>query len=52
MLVWARMVKGRWARSLDEAQGMPARDVLQALNYEGFLADYESAYMEMNRDSR
>lgn len=28
---------------------MNARAVLQALNYEKFCSDYESAYVELNR---
>ena len=32
-----------------EAQTLDARTVLQALHYEKFLKDYESAYFEINK---
>jgi hypothetical protein len=35
--------------SLREVQEFDARTVLQALNYEGFCNDYESAYVELNK---
>lgn len=35
--------------SLKEVKEMTAREVLQALNYEKFLNDYESAYVEANK---
>jgi hypothetical protein len=35
--------------SLSEVQGMDAFEVLQAINYEKYCADYEAAYIEINR---
>jgi hypothetical protein len=35
--------------SLREVETMDARQVLQALHYEEFCGDYESAYAEMNK---
>jgi hypothetical protein len=35
--------------TLREVEEMNARTVLQALYYESFISDYESAYMEMNK---
>ncbi len=35
--------------SLAEVREMDARTVLQALSYEKFCADYEAAYMEINK---
>lgn len=34
---------------MKEVSEMSAREVLEAIGYLGFLSDYESAYMEMNR---
>lgn len=45
MLVFFRLVKAGYG-SLREVMGFNAREVLQALSYEKFLADYEAAYME------
>jgi hypothetical protein len=41
-----RLVKAGYG-SLVEVQQFDARTVLQALNYEKFLAEYESAYLEI-----
>jgi hypothetical protein len=46
--VWFRLVKAGYG-SLKEVKEMTAREVLQALNYEVFLSDYERAYFELNR---
>jgi len=35
--------------SYNEVIELDARVVLQALNYEDFISDYESAYMEMHK---
>lgn len=35
--------------TLKEVEDMDARTVLQALHYEKFISDYESAYVELNR---
>lgn len=35
-----------------EVKELTAREVLQALHYERFKSDYETAYMELNRDDR
>lgn len=48
MLIHFRLVKAGYG-SLREVEEMDARRVLQALNYESFLADYEAAYVEMNK---
>jgi hypothetical protein len=32
-----------------EVKEMDAREVIQALNYETFINEYESTFMEMNR---
>jgi hypothetical protein len=37
------------AKSVNEAKELDARTVLQALHYEKFLADYETAYVELNK---
>jgi hypothetical protein len=35
--------------TLSEVKELDARTVMQALNYEKFLNDYESAWWEMNK---
>lgn len=35
--------------SLNELKEWSAREVLQALNYEKFLGDYESSFLELNK---
>lgn len=48
MLIHFRLVKAGYG-TLREVEEMDARKVLQALHYEKFLNDYESAYLELNR---
>jgi hypothetical protein len=48
-LIYFRLCKGGFAQSVVEARELDARTVLQALAYEGFCADYEMAYMELNK---
>lgn len=35
--------------SLNQVKEMNAREVIQALNYDRFLSDYEGAYLEMHK---
>lgn len=49
LLIYFRLVKSGYAASLREAKEMDVREVIQALHYETFLADYEKAFIEMNR---
>ena len=48
MLIYFKLVKSGYG-SLKEVKEFDARTVLQALNYEKFVSDYESAYMEVNK---
>jgi hypothetical protein len=34
--------------SISQVKEMTAREVIQALNYESFLGDFEKAYLELN----
>lgn len=36
--------------SVNEIENWDARKVLQALHYESFCYDYETAYIEINKD--
>lgn len=36
--------------SLNEVMEMDARKIIQLINYEQYCSDYESAWMELNRD--
>ena len=47
LLIFFKLVKSGYG-SLQEVQQLDARVVLQALNYEKFLKEYEEAYMEMS----
>ncbi len=44
------MVKAGYAKSLEEAKQMSARDVIQAIHYESFIQDYDHAIAEMNQE--
>ncbi len=44
-----RLVKAGYG-SLAEVKEMDAREVLQAIHYENFQADYENAYLEINKE--
>lgn len=48
MLVFFRLAKAGYG-SLREVQQMTAREVLQAISYEKFCVDFESAYLEMRK---
>ena len=50
LLIHLKLCKAGYASSVSEAKEMDAREVLQALNYEMFLADYEETYLEINRN--
>lgn len=50
MLIYFRLCKAGFARSISEAREMDCRTVLQALAYEKFLGDYELAYLELNKE--
>jgi hypothetical protein len=43
------MCKLGYASGMSEARELDARTVLQALNYEEFVSDYEQTFVEMNR---
>jgi len=43
------LVKAGYAPTVEEAEKLNARVVLQALYYEKFLNDYESAYIQLNK---
>lgn len=49
LLTYFRLCKAGYASSVFEAAQMDARTVLQALAYEHFLSDYESAYYDLNK---
>lgn len=48
MLIYFKLCKSGYAKSVEEARLLDARTVLQALNYEKFVDEYESTYMELN----
>jgi len=48
LLVYFRLAKAGYG-SVNEIEQWDARRVLQALAYERFCYDYESAYMELNK---
>jgi hypothetical protein len=47
--LFLRLCREGYASSMREAKEMKAREVIQALSYEAFCADYERAYIEVNR---
>lgn len=49
MLIYYRLCKAGFARSVAEAKELDVRTVVQALAYEKFCNDYEAAYMELNK---
>lgn len=49
LIYYFRLCKSGYASSIKEAAELDARTVLQALNYEKFINDYEIAYMELNK---
>jgi hypothetical protein len=42
------LIKAGYASSVPEAMTLDARTVIQAINYENFLGDYEACYIELN----
>ena len=48
MLIELRLVKAGYG-SLRDIREMSAREVMQALHYEGYLNDYEAALWELNK---
>jgi hypothetical protein len=48
LLVYYRLSKAGYG-SVNEIERWDSRRVLQALYYEGFLFDYELAYVELNK---
>jgi hypothetical protein len=49
LLIYYRLCKAGYAKSVQEAKTMDAREVIQALAYEGFLNDYERVWLELNK---
>lgn len=49
MLIYFRLAKEGYG-SVNEIEQWDARRVLQALNFEKFCFDFDSAYMELNRE--
>lgn len=49
LLIFLKLCKCGYARSVLEASELDAKTVLQALSYESFCTDYERAYMELNK---
>jgi len=48
LLIHLRLVKAGYG-SIAEVRELDARTVLQALNYEKFIDDFERAYLEINK---
>jgi len=48
LLVYFKLSKAGYG-SVNEIEQWDARRVLQALNYEKFVYDYESAFIEINK---
>lgn len=48
LLIFFRLSKVGYG-SVNEIEGWDVRKVLQALSYEKFTADYEDAYIELNK---
>lgn len=49
LLVYFKLCKAGYASSVKEAMTYDARTVLQALEYDNFCNDYETAYYELNK---
>ncbi len=49
LLIYFRLCEAGYVSSVREAETLDARTVLQALSRIKFLADYEAAYMELNK---
>lgn len=47
-MVYFKLCKAGYARSVPEAAALDARTVLQALAYETFLGDYETTFLKIN----
>jgi hypothetical protein len=48
-LIYFRLSKAGYGH-VDDIEKWDARKVLQALNYEKFVYDYESAFVELNKE--
>lgn len=46
LLIYLRLVKAGYGK-LEDVRKMNAREVIQALYYEKFISDYQTAYMKM-----
>jgi hypothetical protein len=44
-----RLVKAGYG-TVEDIRKMTSREVIQAINYEKFIIDYEEAYIEMNKE--
>lgn len=49
MVIYLKLVKARYAPTIEEAKKLNAREVLQAFAFDNFLDDYEEAYIEANK---
>lgn len=49
LLIFFKLCKSGYANSISDAKTLTAREVLEALNYEQFICDYEDTYMELNK---
>lgn len=48
LLIYFKLCKSGYARSIAEAKELGPREVLQALAYESFSSEYQRVYMELN----
>lgn len=48
LLIMFKLSKAGYG-SISQIEKWDARKVIQALNYEKFISDYESAYIEINK---
>lgn len=51
MLYLIKLVKAGYG-SLKEVKEMTTREVLQALNYEKFISEYESTTLQLNKERK
>lgn len=47
LIIYFRLVKSGYASNVIQAAELDSRTVIQALYYDKFIGDYESAYMEI-----
>lgn len=50
LIVYFRLCKGGYASGITEAKTLDARTVIQALHYDGFLADWDTTFIEVNKE--